>query len=255
MVHARTIPGQLRWQWYFVVSAWLLGVVGLGSAWYWWMDEPGLAGTWALGAILVGGFVVATVRLHLRRNHPPNRPERTFSTLGPATLITLIRGGCLTVLAGMVLVSPAGVHWWLPAGLYAGVAGLDWIDGRVARRTNRVTVLGERLDMALDTAGLLIATIVAIRWYHLPVWYLCMPAARYVYRAGIGLRERRGKPVFPLSDSRIRRPMAGLQMAFVAIALLPILPKRAIVIGAAIVMIPGLLVFVRDYLAVTGRIG
>ena len=208
---------------------------------------------WVLGATGIFGFMLLLLRYHLPRNHAPTGESAPAPTLGLATVVTLIRGGLVALLAGFLLVSPSGRLVWAPTILYGSAAALDWIDGRVARSRERVTVLGERMDMALDTTGLLIGTLVGILWGRIPVWYLAMPAARYCYRAGLGFRKRRGLPVHPLPDSKFRRPLAGLQMAFVAIALVPIIPVTVVWVLAVVVIIPGLGIFLRDYLAVTGR--
>ncbi|MFC6989401.1 CDP-alcohol phosphatidyltransferase family protein [Haloplanus sp. GCM10025708] len=134
-----------------------------------------------------------------------------------------------------------------------GVA-LDAVDGATARTAGRRTELGERLDLAFDTLGFLVAPLVGVAWGRLPVWYLSISAARYLYRGGLAWRERRGRPVFDLSPSRVRRPLAALQMAFITAALLPLLPVRVVHPAAAVVAVPSLAVFARDYLTVTGRL-
>lgn len=244
----------LRRQW------WIVATVGLG----WVASGAGVVAAtlgfqagfrWAVGAAVVVGFGVATCRYHLPRNHPSGSPATQTASLGVANWVTLFRGGLLSVVAGFLLVEPRGLFIWIPALSYGVAVGLDWIDGRLARYTGQPTVLGARLDMAFDTTGLLVATLVGVRWGAIPVWYLLVPAARYVYRAALGIREYRNLPVDALPASRIRRPNAGLQMMFVASALLPVAPVSVVETAALLAVGVGLAVFLRDYLAVTQRLG
>jgi len=61
--------------------------------------------------------------------------------------------------------------------------------------------------------------------------------------------------VFALPASRVRRPLAALQMGFITFALTPLLPGSRIDPLAALVLAPSLAVFLRDYLVVSGRLG
>lgn len=179
-----------------------------------------------------------------------------YPTLGVANGITIGRGWLYAGVAGFLLVVPAvdSLWRWLPALWYGGGAALDWVDGFVARRIGRRTVLGERLDMAFDTMGFLIAPVVAVAWGALPVWYLSVSAARYCYRFGCWLHERRGGTLRDLPESRVRRPLAGLQMAVITGALLPVTPPRLVWPLATLAVVPSLAVFSRDFLSVTGRL-
>ncbi|WP_380677743.1 CDP-alcohol phosphatidyltransferase family protein [Salinigranum sp. GCM10025319] len=178
-------------------------------------------------------------------------------TLGVANAVTLGRGWLYAVVTGFLLVvPPAGSAWrWVPVVCYGTGAALDWVDGALARTAGRRSELGEKLDMAFDTLGFLVAPLVAVVWGRLPVWYLSISVARYLFKAGRGWRRARGLPVYDLPPSRVRRPLAGLQMAFITAALLPVVPVAAVRPAAAVVVAPSLVVFVRDYLVVSGRLG
>jgi CDP-diacylglycerol--glycerol-3-phosphate 3-phosphatidyltransferase len=170
--------------------------------------------------------------------------------------VTLGRGWLYAAVAGFLLVVPPtdSVWRWLPVLCYGGGAALDWVDGALARTVGRRSVLGEKLDMAFDTVGFLVAPLVGVVWGRLPLWYLSISVARYLFKAGRGWRRTRGRPVYDLPPSRLRRPLAGLQMAFITAALLPIVPVGAVRVAAAAVVVPSLAVFARDYLVVTGRL-
>jgi len=177
------------------------------------------------------------------------------AALAPPNLVTLTRGGLYAATAGFLFVPPTtATIRWAPAVCYGVGVVLDVVDGSLARRTGRTTALGTKLDLAFDTLGFLVAPLVAVAWGRLPVAYLSLSAARYVYRAGIGWRKRRGRPVGDLPESRVRRPLAALQMGFITVALAPVLPVSVVHPLALAVAAPSLVTFARDYLAVTGRL-
>lgn len=237
------------------VLALLFAVVGLA----WLADHP-VAARWAVPAVGAVGFELWFLRRNLNTNHGtgeegPVATSAPYPRLGLPNAVTLFRGGLFAGVAGFAAVAPAPTYTWLPAILYGLGCALDAVDGSLARRRGRITLLGERLDMAFDTLGFLVAPVVAVLWGRLPVWYLSLSLARYLFKAGQGWRRRRGAPVFDLPPSRLRRPLAALQMAFITVALTPLLPSEAIEPLAALVLVPSLSVFVRDYLVVSGRLG
>jgi CDP-diacylglycerol--glycerol-3-phosphate 3-phosphatidyltransferase len=178
-----------------------------------------------------------------------------YESLGAPNLVTLTRGALFAALAGFGALAPRPGIAWLPAVLYGTGCVLDAVDGFLARRTDRRTVLGAKLDLAFDTTGFLVAPVVAVLWGQLPVWYLSLSAARYLFKLGRGLRRRRGKPVYDIPDSVVRRPLAGVQMAFITAALSPLLSPPATRPLAVIVLAPSLAVFARDYAVVAGWYG
>jgi len=227
-----------------------VGVVAAGTAIGGWMLVAGAVGDtaanrWVLVTGVVLTYVVGYLAYHL---------DDGTAALALPNLLTLIRGGLYAAAAGFLFVPPVSPIQWAPAVCYGTGVALDFVDGRLARRTGRTTDLGTKLDLAFDTLGFLVAPLVGVAWGRLPVAYLSLSAARYVYRAGIGWRKRRGRPVGDLPESRARRPLAALQMGFIAVALAPVLPTSVVHPLALVVVAPSLAVFARDYLAVTGRI-
>jgi len=209
---------------------------------------------WAVPAVAVAGFTLWFCRRHLDANRADGDP-RVYPRLGLANGVTLGRAGLFAALAGFLAVEPSPAVAWLPAACYGTGCVLDIADGAVARRRGRTTVLGAKLDMAVDTMGFLVAPLVAVAWGRLPVWYLSLSAARYLFNSGCWLRRRRGLAVGDLPDSALRRPLAGAQMFFITLALAPLLPVAVVRPLAAAVLAPSLTVFVRDYLAVAGHLG
>ncbi|PSQ58323.1 MAG: CDP-alcohol phosphatidyltransferase family protein [Halobacteriales archaeon SW_9_67_25] len=178
-----------------------------------------------------------------------------------ANAVTLMRGWLFAAVGGFVALGPttalvppgvAGAIAWVPGLCYGLGAALDQVDGRLARYTGTESHFGERLDMAVDTLGFVVAPGVAVAWGRLPVWYLSLAAARYCFKAGRGYRRWRGLPVHDLSPHSLRRTFSGLQMAFLTVALLPLVTPDTLAVLAAVVLTPSLAMFGRDYLVMAG---
>lgn len=236
-----------------VAAVTTLAAVGLAAAVGGRALVAGVAGGAAADRwLLVAGVVLAAevgfVAYHLA-------PGRAAAAFAPPNLVTLTRGGLYAATAGFLAVAPATpAVRWAPAACYGTGVALDVVDGRLARRLGRTTGLGARLDLAFDTLGFLVAPLVGVVWGRLPAIYLSLSAARYVYRAGLAWRERRGHPVGDLPDSRLRRPLAALQMGFIVVALAPTLPTAVVHPASVVALVPSLATFARDYLSVTGRL-
>jgi len=211
---------------------------------------------------LIGLSVTAVVLIYelwlLYRNLPLNHRQgktELLPTLGAGTWLTMLRGLFLALLAGFfVLPKLDGWLAWLPGGLYLLAAVADYLDGIAARATNHSTVLGHRLDLDFDALGILIAPCVAVRYGLLPVWYLAVSAARYLFMIGTWALERQGKTVYTLPHSYARRFLAGFQMGLCAVALLPVLPSPLKYTVATLFMIPFLAGFTRDWLITSGAL-
>jgi CDP-diacylglycerol--glycerol-3-phosphate 3-phosphatidyltransferase len=173
---------------------------------------------------------------------------------GLANTLTLLRGALYAVVAGFVVVPATTDLAWVPALCYGVGVVLDKLDGTVARSVGQQTALGARLDTAFDTFGFVAAPLLAVLWGLLPIWYLSISAARYVFLAGIRWRRLRDRPVFDRPDSDLGRYLAGVQMAFITIALVPSTPTDLVWTVAPIVLAPSLAVFARDSLTVSGRL-
>jgi CDP-diacylglycerol--glycerol-3-phosphate 3-phosphatidyltransferase len=174
---------------------------------------------------------------------------------GLGNAISIFRGLEVILLAGYIFI-PRPQDWtaWIPVLLYTSADILDYVDGYAARVRNEVTQLGEELDQLFDGAGLLIATLLAIRYSTLTWWFLPFGAARYLFLFGTWIRRRLGRPVYPLSASRSRRPIAGLTMGFMTAMLWPIVKPPASIIAGLIVILPFGASFLRDWFVVSGVI-
>lgn len=211
-------------------------------------------------ALVVAGSARRAFGLSGGRNVAGDVPASLPSgRLGGATVLTLARGGLISLIAGFLVTKrPGGALVWAPGVLYAATAIGDRCDGALARRLGQVTVLGRRLDVEMDALGLLVAPLVAVRWGRLPVWYLLLGAAYYLFAAGVWARRRWRQPEHSdrLRPNRSARFFAGVQMTFCSMALLPLVrsPGWGTWVAATAVMTPTLLLFARDWLIVVGRL-
>jgi CDP-diacylglycerol---glycerol-3-phosphate 3-phosphatidyltransferase len=147
-----------------------------------------------------------------------------------------------------------GALAWVIVLLYTIADIADYFDGYLARRANHVTLLGGALDIEFDGLGMLVVILLAVSFGQLPVWYLALGLARYLFLFGLWLRHRFNRPVFDMTPSAHRRIFAGFQMGFLSVVLWPILPRpMAVIPGTLFAMATGL-GFWRDWLVVSGTI-
>lgn len=204
-----------------------------------------------LGALLV---VFAGLWRLLPENRRTHR-EEPLPNLGLANSVTVVRAILTALLVGqLTLPWPRDTLAWLPAGLYLAVVLGDAVDGWLARRGGLVTRFGSRLDLEVDAAALLIATLLAVCRSTLPPWVLLAGLARYVYVVALAFRRSRGGTVEALPSGRRRRLRAGQQMGLVAVALWPSVPAAGSRLAAFVITLPFLTAFVRDFLVVTKRV-
>jgi CDP-diacylglycerol---glycerol-3-phosphate 3-phosphatidyltransferase len=205
-------------------------------------------------AISVTGMFYLTGILwrNLDQNHRPGE-NYLLPVFGPGNSLTLLRGVLLAGLAGFIfLPPPEKLLAWSPAIIYTLAITADYLDGFAARVSNHVTRLGETLDMSLDGVGVMIASILAIQYGTLPIWYLMVPVARYFFLVGISYRKRRGLPVYSLNPSLRRKAFAGLQMGFLSAMLWPIFTPPGTTLAAFVFALPFLIGFVIDWFGVSG---
>ena len=184
-------------------------------------------GTCSRSTLVRAGFLAAHhVLVSFWRGLPYNRrPDEAqlLPNLGPGNVVTLARGLLTAALVGFI-VSPQPQGWlaWMPGVLYTLVCIADFLDGYLARVTDQVTGLGERLDLSLDGLGVLIASVLVVQYGQAPRWFVLVGLARYLFLAGIWIRKQLGMAVFDLPPSNFRRGIAGLMMDFMAVLLFPI---------------------------------
>jgi CDP-diacylglycerol--glycerol-3-phosphate 3-phosphatidyltransferase len=189
---------------------------------------------------------------------PLNRTETDaplYSRLGIANQLTFLRGGLIALTAGFLLQPiPQNELAWIPGLLYGVAAILDRIDGWVARISRRTTQLGSELDTVYDALGLLVSPLLAVSYGKLHWSFLLVSFAFYFFRKGMNWRLARQLPVYPLLPSLLRRTLAGFQMGFVAVVLLPCFSAVSTQVLGVLFMLPLLIGFLVDWLVVSGRI-
>ncbi len=251
--HNSPVPDSIQRQWWLTVCLYVLAmlstVLALRMQW-----EGFLLIQWGAVAGLVLVYELWLVRRNLHLNHLASE-GLILPYFGWGTSLTLFRGLTYGLLAGFFLTPrPTALLAWLPALLYtlAGIA--DYFDGYAARRTNHVTALGELLDLEFDALGLLVVVGIAVHFGQLPMWYLLVGLARYIFVFGLKWLQRRHKPTYELPSSYIRRVLAGLQMGLMSVILWPIVtPELATLVGVVFAL-PFLVVFLRDWLVVSGTL-
>jgi CDP-diacylglycerol--glycerol-3-phosphate 3-phosphatidyltransferase len=227
----------------------LLGWFGLSRAW-----QPWMAWRWFGLATVIGGYVLGLLWYGLAHNYRDGE-GLLLDHLGAGNTLSLLRGLLLAALAGfLVLPRPPGWLGWLPGLLYISAALIDLFDGYAARRMGQVTLLGADLDMGLDGLGMLLASGLAVQYGQTAGWFLLVGLARYLYVAGLWLRQRRGLPIHALPSSNTRRPFAGAMMGFVGMVLLPVFTPPVTQLAAVAFALPLLAGFLRDWLVVSGAV-
>lgn len=126
----------------------------------------GLGATgWALG-LAVGVVTTVALGVALDRRGPAG--------LGPADRVTLVRA----LLVGGVAALAVGPDRGALVALAVVALLLDWVDGRVARRTGTVSDLGARFDMEVDALLILVLSVLVAATFG--AWVLLIGAARYL---------------------------------------------------------------------------
>lgn len=212
---------------------------------------------WILQSTVIMICVLGLLRYGLGWNYQPEQ-KVLRSTLGYGTWLTIIRGALIAVLAGCLfqpwppsMFNPAGKSW-IPGLVYILASILDYLDGLIARTSDHESRLGAFLDINIDALGLLIAPLLAVCYGQLPIVYLSVGAAYYLFMSGIRLRKKYSKVVIELMPRRSARLIAGFQMGFVGLSLLPVFSPSATTMAAYVFMIPLLAGFVRDWCFVCG---
>jgi CDP-diacylglycerol--glycerol-3-phosphate 3-phosphatidyltransferase len=215
---------------------------------------PQYAIRWLGLASLFSAALMAMVWSGLGYNHQPGE-RRILPDLGAGNQLTIMRGVMIAFLAGF-LFSPWPSGWlaWLPGLFYILAAFFDLFDGYLARRANQVTRLGAFLDMNLDGLGVLVGCLLIVKYDQVPVWYLLVGMARYLFLFGEWALKKLGRPVYELAPNPARRPLAGVQMGFIVAMLAPVFSPPGTYLVAGLFAAPFLVGFAFDWLTVSGVI-
>jgi CDP-diacylglycerol--glycerol-3-phosphate 3-phosphatidyltransferase len=247
---------RLQKAWWAVFLFYLIFIMGcfgfLSTVW-----QPRGALKWLLPAAAVNFYVLRLLWKALKKNYHPVT-KILLPHLGYATWLTLLRGGLIGTLAGFLFqttpITTERSNWlaWTPGAIYILAVLLDYLDGYVARITRHETRLGEWLDTQIDALGLLVAPVLAIGYGRLPIFYIAVSLAYYLFQFGVWYRQKTGRPVIKLEPHPTKRMIAGFQMGLAALALLPVFSRPVMTIAALIFMTPLLAGFLRDWLVICG---
>ncbi len=227
------------------MMAWLgIGSAALGAG-FLWQRAHASSGAWCWLALSGIGmaYIMRYAWQHLDENRRTSETA-LYPSLGPANTLTLIRGLAVALMLGFFC--PRTAAGWGPGLLYTFVALTDWWDGLLARLSGRPSLLGQRLDMLVDSVGVLAASALAVALGRLPWWYLSVGLARYIFLGWEALLRALGHEPRPTPSDPQRRANAGLMMSFLAAALWPLFSPRALALVGVWFLVPFLALFLRD---------
>lgn len=195
---------------------------------------------------VVFAFIVAAIfRKFAKFNYSIDRKIH-YESIGLANYISLIRGGCICIVAGSLWCE---LHLFT-AILYCTAVLLDLLDGFVARITQRTSVFGEKIDIEYDALAILVGSAICIEQQQLPLMYVFVGMLRYLFVLHVSLRKE--KPQYSLPPSDFRRFLAGVHMSLITVALFPFVPSTITIPIAYVFTIPFYFIFTRDWLWVIG---
>jgi CDP-diacylglycerol--glycerol-3-phosphate 3-phosphatidyltransferase len=240
----------LRRQWILLAAAFVL----LLAAGYWRLAaELPDAWRWLVLAALIGGYQLAVLRADLALNRAAG--ERLRPNWGAGTWLSSLRLIALSLLAGFLPIPrPGGELAWLPFWLALVFNVADLFDGYLARKSGGSTLLGAKLDLDLDGRGMLVASLLVVRFGQAGAWFALAGLARYLYVAALWARKRAGRTLAPLADNPLRRPFAGVEMGVATASLAPVFAPAVTNFVATLTLLPFLSNFVWDWLQVTRHV-
>jgi phosphatidylglycerophosphate synthase len=144
--------------------------------------------------------------------------------------VTAIRAAIVALLVGLVMAPPQAAVAWTAVVAGTIAAGLDGVDGWLARRTGTITPFGARFDMEVDALLILALAVLAWRWNKAGAWVLLSGLLRYLFvAAGWVWAWMQG----PLAPTRRGRVICVVQIVALIVAVAPIIPVPASAVVAA----------------------
>jgi phosphatidylglycerophosphate synthase len=156
--------------------------------------------------------------------------------LGPADLVTLTRATLACGVAGLVaegFVSGADVVPVL-VPITAVALALDFVDGRVARRTGTASTLGARLDGEADAFLILVLSTHVAR--SAGTWVLAMGLIRYAYAIATWLVPWMQRELPPRYWRKVVAAYVGIALLVAASGLLPTAATYAVLVVAGLLL-------------------
>ncbi|WP_374455514.1 CDP-alcohol phosphatidyltransferase family protein [Nocardioides sp.] len=154
---------------------------------------------------------------------------------GPADLVTLTRATLACAVAALVAQSFDGtdmVRTLVPLTVVA--LALDFVDGRVARRTGTASAFGGRIDGEADAFLILVLSAYVGReagW-----WVLAMGLVRYAYAVATWLVPWMQRQLPPRYWRKVVAAYAGIALTAAASGLLPAVATYAVLVVALLLL-------------------
>jgi phosphatidylglycerophosphate synthase len=137
---------------------------------------------------------------------------------GAANRITLVRGGLVALLLGLVA---DGAAPWAAVALGGLALTLDGVDGWLARRFGSASPFGARFDMETDALTLIVLTLAVWQYGKAGPWIVLAGLLRYAFVAAARVWPRLGRPL----PASLRRKSAFVVVAIaLLVTLAPIVP-------------------------------
>jgi phosphatidylglycerophosphate synthase len=193
-----------------------------------------LAGLSVIGTpgLLVGLVVAITITGCVGRGLARSGADR----LGPADRVTMGRAVLVVAVTALVVDSwtrPA------PAALLSGLAAiallLDWVDGRVARRTATVSRFGALFDMEIDALLILALSIYVAAGFGW--WVLVLGAAHYLLHGARRVWPWLAAPLPPRYWCKVAAASIGIILTAVTSGTLPTWLSLAALVVAVMLLV------------------
>jgi phosphatidylglycerophosphate synthase len=198
-----------------VVLALLTVGAGLGST------------AWAIGS--ASAIVLASAAAH-------RAAADGVAALGPADLVTVTRAALSCGVAALVaesFVADAEVAAFL-VPLTAVALALDFVDGRVARRTGTASVFGARLDGEADAFLILVLSVQVAA--SVGMWVLAMGLVRYAYAVATWWVPWMQRPLPPRYWRKVVAAFTGIALLLAASGLAPAAVTYAVLVAAGVLL-------------------
>lgn len=233
--------------WWIIIAIFGVVLTGLSSVALSMLDVGGetsrfVLSSWGVLLVCLGIVLWSAVRV----DEPLGRQPST------ASIVTFVRLLALALLGGWILTGAMNHLTWVPVGLFAIAAGLDALDGAVARLDGNVTARGKHLDMHTDALTILLGSVVVIGIGRAPIAFIVVGVAQYAFLGGTVGRRLLGREVAKLPASPIRRLLGATLMGAIWVAMWPPLDPSfgyVLTIGVGALV---LINYTRDWLAISG---
>jgi phosphatidylglycerophosphate synthase len=156
-------------------------------------------------------------------------------SLGPADLVTLTRATLACGVAALVAEAFAGadvVGALVPLTVVALL--LDFVDGRVARRTGSASAYGARLDGEADAFLILVLSVLVAREHG--AWVLGLGVIRYAYAVAARLLPWMQRALPPRYWRKVVAAYVGIALALAASGLAPAATTDGVLVVAALLL-------------------